>query len=142
MKKATSRLFILATLLFAPVYLAHAQKPTAIPRIGVLYLGVPPNANFDVFIQELHELGYIDGKNILIEYRYAEGKEDRLPELATELVRLKVDAIFTAGHQPFSLLNKQLKQSLSYSSARAIRSEPALSLVSRTRVATSPECLD
>ena len=41
MKKATSRLFILATLLFAPVYLAHAQKPTAIPRIGVLYLGVP-----------------------------------------------------------------------------------------------------
>ena len=41
MKKATSRLFILATLLFAPVYLAHAQKPTAIPRIGVLYLGAP-----------------------------------------------------------------------------------------------------
>ena len=109
MKKATSRLFILATLLFAPVYLAHAQKQVAIPRIGVLYLGVPPNANFDVFIQELHELGYIEGKNILIEYRYAEGKEDRLPELATELVRLKVDAIFTAGTPALFALKQATK---------------------------------
>ena len=97
MKKATSRLFILATLLFASVYPAHAQKQATTPRIGVLYLGAPPNANLDVFIQGLRELGYIEGKNILIEYRFAEGKEDRLPELATELVRLKVDAIFTAG---------------------------------------------
>ena len=69
----------------------------------------PPNANFDVFIQELHELGYIDGKNILIEYRYAEGKEDRLPELATELVRLKVDAIFTAGTPALFALKQATK---------------------------------
>jgi putative ABC transport system substrate-binding protein len=97
MKKVTSTLFIVATLILAPVYLAHAQKKATIARIGVLYLGAPPNANLDAFIQGLRELGYIDGKNILIEYRYAEGKEDRLPELARELVRLKVDAIFTAG---------------------------------------------
>ena len=76
------------------------------PRIGLLYLGAPhSNPNFDVFVQGLRELGDIEGKNILIEYRYAEGKEDRLPELATELVRLKVDAIFTAGTpaDPFAL---------------------------------------
>src|SRR5947208_16026885 len=97
MKKGTFTLFILAIFILAPVYLAHAQKETT-RRIGILYLGAPhSNPNFDVFVQGLRELGYIDGKNIVIEYRYAEGKEDRLPELATELVRLKVDAIFTAG---------------------------------------------
>ena len=97
MKKATFILLILATFIFAQVYLAHAQKQGSIPRIGVLYLGSPPNANLDAFIHGLRELGYVEGKNILIEYRFAEGKADRLPELARELVRLKVDAIFTAG---------------------------------------------
>jgi putative tryptophan/tyrosine transport system substrate-binding protein len=109
MKKVTSRLFILATLILAPVYLAHAQKETT-RRIGVLYLGAPhSNPNFDVFVQGLRELGYIDGKNIVIEYRYAEGKEDRLPELATELVRLKVDAIFTAGTPALFALKQATK---------------------------------
>ena len=75
MKKATSRIFILATLIFASVYPAHAQKQATTPRIGVLYLGAAhSNPNFDVFVQGLRELGYIDGKNILIEYRYADGK--------------------------------------------------------------------
>ncbi len=97
MKKGASTLFILATLILAPVYLAYAQKQSTIPRMGVLLLGAPPNANLDAFIQGLRELGYIEGKNILVEYRFAEGKADRLPELARELVLLKVDAIFTAG---------------------------------------------
>jgi putative ABC transport system substrate-binding protein len=96
MKKA-SILFILAILIFAPVYLAQAQKQASIPRIGVLLLGARPNANLDAFIQGLRELAYVEGKNIFIEYRFAEGKADRLPELARELVRLKLDAIFTAG---------------------------------------------
>ena len=109
MKKTTSILFILATLTLAPVHLVHAQKQATTPRIGVLYLGSPPNANFDVFIQGLRELGHIEGKNILIEYRYAEGKEDRLPELATELVRLKVDAIFTAGTPALFALKQATK---------------------------------
>ena len=138
MKKATSRLFILATLLFAPVHLAHAQNTRAIPRIGVLYLGAPhSNPNFDVFVQGLRELGYVEGKNIVIEYRYAEGKEDRLPELATELVRLKVDAIFTAGTPALFALKQATKTSRSFSSALAIRLEPAWSLVSPTQVVTS-----
>jgi len=97
MKKAAFTLFISATLILAPVSLAYAQKQATISRIGVLLLGAPPNANLDAFIQGLRELGYIEGRNILIEYRFAEGKADRLPELAMELVRLKVDAIFTAG---------------------------------------------
>ena len=97
MKKGTSTLFILAIFILAPVYLAHAQKQATIPRIGVLYLGAPPNANLDAFIQGLRELRYVEGKNILIEYRFAEGKAERLPELARELVLLKVDAIFTMG---------------------------------------------
>src|SRR5437667_4170269 len=110
MKKGTLTLFISATLVLAPAYLAHAQKQATIPRIGVLYLGAPhSNPNFDVFVQGLRELGYVEGKNILIEYRYAEGKEDRLPELATELVRLKVAAIFTAGTPAIFALKQATK---------------------------------
>jgi ABC-type uncharacterized transport system substrate-binding protein len=108
MKKTTSTLFILATLLFASVYPAHAQKATT-PRIGVLYLGAAPNANVDAFIQGLRELGYIEGKSIHIEYRFAEGKAERLPELARELVLLKVDAIFTAGTPAIFALREATK---------------------------------
>ncbi len=54
----------------------------------------------EAFRQGLRELGYVEGKNIVIEYRYAEGKLDRLPALAAELVRLKVDIIVTAGPTP------------------------------------------
>ena len=78
---------------------AEAQQPTKIPRIG--YLGATsPSANsarIEAFRQGLRELGYVEGKNIVIEWRYAEGKLDRLPALAAELVRLKVDVIVTAG---------------------------------------------
>src|SRR5205809_1590367 len=109
MKKGTLTLFISATLVLAPAYLAHAQKQASIPRIGVLLLGAPPNANLDAFIQGLWELGNIEGKNILIEYRFAEGKADRLPELAMELVRLKVDAIFTAGTPAIFALKQATK---------------------------------
>jgi len=109
MKKVTFTLFILAALLFAPVYPAHAQKQATMPRIGVLLLGAPPNANLDAFIHGLRELGYIEGKNILIEYRFAEGKAERLPELATELVQLKVEAIFTAGTPAIFALKQATK---------------------------------
>jgi len=108
MKKGTFTLFILATLILAPVYLAHAQKETT-RRIGVLYLGAPPNANLDAFIQGLRELRYVEGKNILIEYRFAEGKAERLPELARELVLLKVDAIFTTGTPAIFALKEATK---------------------------------
>ena len=78
---------------------AQAQQPSGIPRIGIL---IAPSASsysarVEAFRQRLRELGYVEEKNIVIEYRYAEGKPERLPDLAAELVRLKVDVIFTAG---------------------------------------------
>ena len=78
---------------------AQAQQPTKIPRIGFLGATSPSDisARIEAFRQGLRELGYVEGKNIVIEYRSAEGKLDRLPALAAELVRLKVDVIVTAG---------------------------------------------
>src|SRR6266545_49886 len=109
MKKTTSTLFILVVLILAPFYLVQAQKQASAPRIGVLLLGAPPNTNLDAFIQGLRELRYVEGKNILIEYRFAEGKAERLPELARELVLLKVDAIFTAGTPAIFALREATK---------------------------------
>jgi putative ABC transport system substrate-binding protein len=74
-------------------------QPTKIPRIGLLGGGsASANAGrIEGFRQGLRELGYVEGKNVVIEYRWAEGKLDRLPALAAELVRLKVDIIVSAG---------------------------------------------
>jgi putative ABC transport system substrate-binding protein len=82
--------------------LTHAQQPGKIFRIGFLD---PTNASgmaasVDAFRQELSKLGWIEGKNIAFEYRFAENKPERIPELAAELVRLKVDLIVTSGVPP------------------------------------------
>ena len=79
--------------------LAQAQQPTKIPRIGFLITSSPSAIapRMDAFQQGLRELGYVEGKNIVIERRHAEGKLDRLPALAAELVRLNVDVIVTSG---------------------------------------------
>ena len=92
----------LCAMLFTLSLPAQAQQPARIPRIGILS---PTSAAFylprvEAFRQRLRELGYVEGKNILIEYRYADGKPERRPDLAAELVRLKVDVIVTAGVQP------------------------------------------
>src|SRR5688572_18064503 len=88
-----------------------AQQPKKVSRIG--YLQAPPSSavapRTDAFRQGLRELGYIEGKDIVIEYRYAEGKPDRIPALAAELVRLKVDIIVTGG----SLLTHAAKEATS-----------------------------
>jgi putative ABC transport system substrate-binding protein len=95
----SARIFIwlLATVLLATVSSAEAQQPTKIPRIGFLQTGSasdPQNAlRLGAFRQGLADLGYVEGKNIFIEYRYAEGKSERLPELAGDLIRLKVDVL-------------------------------------------------
>jgi putative ABC transport system substrate-binding protein len=90
-----------AASLLAIVHVAQAQQPAKIPRIGFL-AGVSPSAisaRLESFRQGLRELGYVEGKNIIIEWRSAEGKLDRLPALAADLVRLKVDVIVSAGPQ-------------------------------------------
>jgi putative ABC transport system substrate-binding protein len=94
MKKKITIVALCATL-FALSYSAHAQQPKKVPRIGYLS-GVDPareSIRSEAFRLALRELGYIEGQNIAIEYRYAEGKRDRYPELAAELVCLKVDII-------------------------------------------------
>src|SRR5262249_17496021 len=76
----------------------QSQQLTKIPRIGYVSGGNSDNPGLDIkaFQQGLQNLGYIEGKNILIEYRYAEGKVDRLPSLVSELVQLNVDVLVTS----------------------------------------------
>jgi len=100
-KKVKRRIFAMAlcTVLFALCVSTHAQQPTKIPRIGLLFTATPSAAaaRIEAFRQGLRELGYVEGKNILIEQRYAEGQLNHMNELAAELVRLKVDVIVTIG---------------------------------------------
>ena len=91
--------WLLATVLLTDASLAEAQQPQKIPRLGYL---TPASASanaarIEAFRQGLRELGYVEGKNIAIEQRPAEENFDRLPALAAELMRLKVDVIVTAG---------------------------------------------
>jgi putative ABC transport system substrate-binding protein len=96
--KKKFKVLALCAVLFALSYSALAQQPAKIPKIG--FLGARPAASgtgLERLRKELRALGYVDGKNIAIESRYAENKLDRLPTLADELVRLKIDMIFTPG---------------------------------------------
>ena len=81
------------------VALAQAQQPAKVPRIGFLITSSPSAIapRMDAFRQGLRELGYVEGKNIVIERRHGDGKSDHLPALAAELVSLKVDVIVTSG---------------------------------------------
>jgi hypothetical protein len=86
-------------LLFALSVSAEAQQTGKVARIGLLDDSTASNiaVRLEAFRQEMSKLGWIEGKNVAIEYRFAEGKLERLPELAVELVRLKVDLIVTSG---------------------------------------------
>jgi putative ABC transport system substrate-binding protein len=78
--------------------MGEAQQPARILRIGLLIpSSASSSARVEAFRQRLRELGYVEGKNIVIEYRYAEGKLERLPDLAAELIRLKVDVVVTTS---------------------------------------------
>jgi putative ABC transport system substrate-binding protein len=76
---------------------AQAQQPKKVPRVGILFIGSRNQPHLEAFKQGLRERGYIEGKNIVLEYRYAEGNNDRLPQLAAELVRDKVDVMVTTA---------------------------------------------
>jgi putative tryptophan/tyrosine transport system substrate-binding protein len=94
-----SKIVTFCALLFALCSSAEAQQPTKVPRIG--YLGSLSRSAFvsriEAFQEGLRELGYVEGKNIVIEWRFAEGKLDRLPALAAELVDLKIDIIVSSS---------------------------------------------
>ena len=89
----------LALAMIAAPLVAGAQQTGKIPRVGLLAPERPGDAGgerlVEAFRQGLRQLGYVEGKNIVLEYRFAEGKPDRLPDLAAELVRLKVDVLLT-----------------------------------------------
>ncbi len=87
----------LSAVLFALSFSASAQQQAKVPKIGWLSPGSVATTRIELFLREFRKLGYVEGKNIAIETRYAEDKLDRLPGLADELVRLKVDVLLTAG---------------------------------------------
>jgi len=76
---------------------ARAQQPKKVPRIGYLSAGSPPPNR--AFWQGMREFGYVESQNILVDYRWAEGKPERLPELTADLIRLKVEVVFAFGTQ-------------------------------------------
>ncbi len=101
---------ILVTLMSVSVHLADAQQPGKMPRIGFL----SPGSSFSAapltsFRQGLRELGYIEGKNIFIEYRFAKGNPDRLPDLAADLVNLKLDILVVGSSQAASAATQATK---------------------------------
>ena len=104
-------LSIIAFVLVVAGAVAQAQQPTKVSRIG--YFQAPPPsavaARTEAFRQGLRELGYVEGKNIVLERRFAEGKSERIPALAAELVHLKVDVIVTGG----SVLTRAAKEATS-----------------------------
>ena len=101
-------IWLLATILLTSAPPTEAQQPNKIPRIG--YLNAVSSSSVSdrikAFRQGLRELGYVEGKNIVIESRYAEGNLDHLPALAAELVRLKVDVIVSSGPTPTRFTKK------------------------------------
>ena len=99
MKRAAAPSIMIAVVLLAVGVIAEAQQPKKVHRIGYLSPTNPAtdSSRFEPFRAALRELGYIEGQNITIEYRYAAGKIDRYPEVAAELVRLKVDIIVVGG---------------------------------------------
>jgi putative ABC transport system substrate-binding protein len=100
--------FVLANLLLSVIQLAHAQQSGKVARIGFLDNSTASGMAVlvDAFRQELSKLGWIEGKNVRVEYRFADQKNERLPDLATELVRLKVDLIVVADTPSASAAKK------------------------------------
>jgi putative ABC transport system substrate-binding protein len=98
-----------------------AQQPAKVPRVGIVVLAASPPPSFKAFQQGLRELGYVEGQNIAIEYRFAQGRADRLPALVAELVNMKVDLILTQSTQT-AVAAKNANQTIPI--VMAVSSEP------------------
>src|SRR5262245_24790264 len=103
--------FVLCAMLFALCHPAEAQQTGKVPRIGYLSNTATASPLIEAFGQGLREHGYVEGKNIVIEYRYADTRLDRLPALADELVRLKVD-VLVGGGPPVALAAKNATRTI------------------------------
>ena len=116
---------LLTAFLLLTVSIGEAQQPKKVPRIGyVRMVGVQSTPGIEAFRRGLRALGYVEGENIVIEFRYAEGKPDRIPSLVDELVQLKVDVI-VSGDDPAIRLAKQ-----------ATKTIPIVMLINQDPVAT------
>ena len=118
---------VLYAMLFALSLPVEAQQPKRVPRIGyVRVVGIPSTSgpNVEAFRRGLRDLGYVEGENIVIEFRYAEGKADRIPSLVAELVQLKVD-VLVSGDDPTIRVAKQ-----------ATKTIPIVMLINQDPVAT------
>jgi ABC-type uncharacterized transport system substrate-binding protein len=102
MRKAGVLSIVFAVVLLAVAVIASAQQPGKVPRIGFLDSSTASGSAVlvEAFRQEMRKLGWIEGKNITIEYRFAEQKNERLPELAADLVRLKVNLVVASSGPP------------------------------------------
>ena len=103
-----------AAIVIAFAYQADAQQRGRIPHVGILLPSAPntaPDANLEAFRQGLHDLGYVEGRNIILEYRWAENREDQYPALVADLIRLKVDIMFTSS-TPAVLVAKQATKTI------------------------------
>ena len=98
-RKCAAFLLALALAMTAPI-VTEVQAGEKVVRIGILRPGSPPDPFVETFRQALQELGYAEGRNLSIEIRWAEGRDERLPDLAADLVRLKVDVIVAGGGPP------------------------------------------
>ena len=97
---------LLVGLALTSVHLADAQQQVKVHKIGWLSLGSAASANIGSFLREFRKLGYVEGENIAIEYRFADGELERLSDLVAELVRLRVEVIVAAGGTPAILAAK------------------------------------
>jgi putative tryptophan/tyrosine transport system substrate-binding protein len=102
MKRAAVPSILVVVVLLVVAVITEAQQPKKVPRIGYLAASSSGENNEEAFRQGLRELGYVEGQNIVIEWRFAQGKPDQVPRNAAELVRLKVDVIVTGGAEDTS----------------------------------------
>ena len=100
-----------SAMVFALCFAAEAQQPATVHRIGFLTSGGTPSSSFEAFRQGLRDLGYVEGKNIVIEFRDAQAKQDRIPGLVAELVQLKVDVLVSPA-QPVIRAAKQATKTI------------------------------
>jgi putative tryptophan/tyrosine transport system substrate-binding protein len=112
MKRAAVPSILVAVVLVAVAVIAEAQSAAKIPRIGFVSAnGDPsnPGPNVEAFRQAMRDLGYVEGKNIQVEYRYIEGKSERIATLVTGLIQLKVDVLVTAALSATRVAKKETK---------------------------------
>jgi hypothetical protein len=135
------RTFIAGLLVATAAGRAHAQQPAKLPTIGFLGTTTPPvwKDYVPAFVQRLRELGWVEGRTVAIEYRWAEGRNERFREIAAEFARPKVDVIVTSGGA--GVAAKQATSTIPSSSRwRTTRSAAVWPRVWRGPAATSPAC--